>query len=283
MRTRWLALSVASLLAACSGPSGDATSRSSAAVAAASAPQAELDFLVGWQQVQRGAIVQGGHVTVVHAAARLSQCSAPTILSYARFLPGGETFSSDEAFAFDVPAGATSVQLWFHAVSPGCDQWDSNYGANWSFPVVAAAPPGVGWAGDWGSSTNRDCQHVAGVPEPIAIDEFMREQSCIYVDIDVWVPGVTDVQLVHPEWIQATVAWSKDGKAPTTAWLDYQGIVGHNARFRWSIPYEIRDMADWSTVTYSFGLESDGVHTTREAQPSGADRTIVRDFQFSSP
>ncbi|HEY2746412.1 MAG TPA: DUF6209 family protein [Polyangia bacterium] len=241
-------------------------------------PHAELDFEVGWIQQQRGAIVHGGHVDVVHANARLAQCANATIFSYARFVPGGQLFSSDEAFGFDVPADATSVQLWFHAVAPGCDAWDSNYGQNWSFPVVAASPGAPGWAGDWGSSTSRDCQHVAGVPQPIVIDEFMREQSCIFVDADVWVPGVTDVAVTHPEWVFAEVEWAKDGGALTDEDLVYEGIVGHNARFRWSVPYDIRNVADWNSVAYSFRFSTDGSTWLRVAQPSGDDWTITRAF-----
>jgi uncharacterized protein DUF6209 len=254
-----------------------------ASLASPAHSEALLDFQVGWIQVQRGAIVRGGHVDVTHAASRLAACPAPTIFSYARFQPGGQLFSSDEAFGFDVPADATSVQLWFHAIAPGCDEWDSNYGNNWSFPVVAAAPAAVGWVGDWGSSTDRACQHAAGVPQPITIDEYMRERACIFVDADVWVPGVTDVSTTHPEWIDAQVQWAKDAGAPVTAWLDYQGIVGHNARFRWSVPYDLRDEADWTTASYAFRFSTDGNSWTTVAQPSGADWTLVRAFTFSTP
>jgi hypothetical protein len=264
------------LAGACSQSPADG--ETGAAIAAATRSEAQLEFDVGWIQLQRGAIVRGGHVDVTYASPRLSKCPAPTLFSYARFLPGGQLFSSDEAFGFDVPADANSVQLWFHAVAPGCDEWDSNYGANWSFPVVAAPPPAVGWAGDWGSSTDRACQHAAGVPQPITIDEYMRERACIFVDADVWVAGVTDVAAPHPEWIDAQVQWAKDANAPVTTWLDYQGIVGHNARFRWSVPYDLRDEADWTTASYAFRFSTDGNRWTTIAQPSGADWTLVRAF-----
>jgi hypothetical protein len=211
----------------------------------------------------------------------MTDCPGATVFSYALFQPGGQLFSSDEAFGFDVPEDADSVGLWFHAVAPGCEQWDSNYGLNWTFPVVASPPAGIGWVGDWGSSTNRACEHVAGVPQPIVIDEYMRERSCIFIDADVWVSGVTDVATVHPEWILAQVEWVKDATAPVDAWLDYQGIVGHNARFRWQVPYEIRNLADWSTVSYSFRFSTDGNHFTQVAQPSGADFTITRAFTLA--
>lgn len=267
-------------IAACSASSTVDESGSAIRAASTVTSSAQLDFQIGWIQVQRGALVRGGHVDVTYDHARLGNCAAPTIFGYARFSPGGQEFSSDEALGFDVPADADGVELWFHAVAPGCDQWDSNYGNNFKFPVVANAPSQVGWAGDWGSSTNRDCQHDAGVPQPITIDEYMRERACIFVDADVWVPGVTDVSATHPEWIQAEVQWAKDQNAPTTAWLDYEGIVGHNARYRWTIPYEVRNFADWTTVSYSFRFTTDGNTWMNVAQPSGADWTITRAFSL---
>ena len=213
----------------------------------------------------------------------MGTCSSATVFSYARFSPGGEQFSSDETLGFDIPAVADTVELWFHAVSPTCEHWDSNYGSNWRFPVMAGSPAALGWVGDWGSSTDRACTHGAGVPQPITIDEYMRERACIFVDADVWVQGATDVATPHPEWIEAQVVWGKDAAATTTAWLDYMGIVGHNARFRWSVPYEVRNVADWSTVHYDFRFSTDGIAFQRAAQPSGDDWTLVRAFQLPTP
>src|SRR5690242_12862648 len=106
MRTTSLVLVL--LAASCSAPTPvDETGQE---VGAAAPGLAELDFQVGWTQVQRGAIVRGGHVDVSYARARLSACPAPTVFAYARFQPGGQQFSSDEAFGFDVPADANEVE-----------------------------------------------------------------------------------------------------------------------------------------------------------------------------
>ena len=280
MRTNALLFVLASSFFACSSAVSDGTTRTTTASVTAGIPSAQLDFEAGWVQQQRGAIVRGGHVDVVHDASRLASCPGSTVFSFARFLPGGQLSSSDEAFGFDVPTDATSVELWFHAVAPGCEAWDSNYGANWSFPVVASSPPAVGWVGDWGSLTTSACTRTTGVPEPLVIDSTLRKSACLDVEADVWVPGVTDVPSPHPEWIQAAVSYAKDGGAAVQQNLAYEGIVGHNARFRWSIPAAIRDQADWNTVTYSFGFMSDGVHTTNAAQASGADRTLQRAFSL---
>lgn len=132
---------LASLLLAACAPAPDPTTELAAPlVHKLTPPQAVLDFQAGWVQVQRGAVVRGGHVDVIYDRSRLSACTAPTVIAAARFQPGGQLFSSDEAFGFAVPLDAARVELWFHALAPGCEQWDSNYGRNWRFLVVAAAP-----------------------------------------------------------------------------------------------------------------------------------------------
>ncbi len=134
MRTRVLA---ALILTGCSAasPADDSTATSARLESVASTAEAQLEFEGGWVSAQQGTIVRGGHVDVSYDEARVSACKSPTVFKYARFQPGGEQFSSDEALGFDVPADATGVQLWFHAVAPGCDQWDSDYGRNWRFTV----------------------------------------------------------------------------------------------------------------------------------------------------
>ena len=100
---------------------------------AVTAAHAQLVFHTGWTDELRGTLARGGHADVTYDRARMGRCADATIFAYARFLPGGELFSSDEAFGFDVPAAANRVELWFHAVSPSCNQWDSDYGRNWRF------------------------------------------------------------------------------------------------------------------------------------------------------
>ena len=151
-----LVLGLCLVVAGCgsSPPPDGARAELTADAPASVASSVLLTFEAGWVQEQSGALSPGTHVDVIHDAARLAACPAPTIFSFARFLPGGETFSSDEHLSFDVPAGATSVELWFHAVAPGCEQWDSDYGRNWRFPVIASATVTVARPVDWGSSTN---------------------------------------------------------------------------------------------------------------------------------
>jgi hypothetical protein len=254
-----------------------------------------IDFQVGWTQVQRGAIVRGGHFVVDFALPRLDTCRATgeegrrlwTLNAWVRFDPGGETFIesvvSDGSGGvppdiavparFEVPLDASSVEIWFRNESPDCLAWDSDFSRNYRFPVLAAAPPPVGWVGDWGSSTNRDCQHVPGIPEPITIDEYMRERACIYVDGDVWVPGVTDGSSPHPEWIFSQVGLTVDANSPSYSPLDLVGRVGSNERFRFQVPYELRNLTDWNTASYTLRFSTDGTNWT-----DGPTHTFVRAF-----
>ncbi|HWE27225.1 MAG TPA: DUF6209 family protein, partial [Polyangia bacterium] len=245
----------------------------------------------GWLEQQRGALVAGDAVTVDYTINRLGGCRADgfTLDGFAQFQPSGQVVSGSvvdgsgaaQSWTLAIPADATSVAFWFHnGDGSGCEGWDSNYGANWGFPVVAGAPPSVGWAGNYGGSTSRDCTHEDGIADPIVIDEYARERACLFVDADVWVAGVSDGDPAHPEWIMARVEWAKDGGATMTEWLADEGRVGNNERFRWQLPYELRDMTDWNTAQYSLEFSTDGVNWV--GADGGVKRTIERDFQFSS-
>jgi hypothetical protein len=94
------------------------------------------------------------------------------------------------------------------------------------------------------------------------------------------VAGVSDGNPAHPEWIMARVVWSTDTGESTTEWLADEGRVGNNERFRWQLPYELRDMTDWNTAQYSLEFSTDGVNWV--GADGGVERTIERDFQFST-
>ncbi len=258
-------------------------------------PLATLSFTGGYVQAQHGAIVAGAQLAIEYDLGRLTSCRDThngyrfwTLDAYAQFQPGGQIVSgsvvasnggSDFAtpFVTDVPADATSVALWFRNASPpSCEAWDSNYGANYVFPVVAAPTAALGWLSAVGGSTDRACQHADTLEDPIVIDEYARERACLFADVDVWVGGVTDGSAPHPEYVLAQVEWAKDGAAPTDSWIDDVGRVGNNERFRWQLPYELRNLADWSTATFALRLSTDG--RTWMYTEGGFQRTITRAF-----
>ncbi|HEY1587749.1 MAG TPA: DUF6209 family protein, partial [Polyangia bacterium] len=113
-------------------------------------PVGTLSFLGGYTQKQHGAIVAGDQLSVEYDLGRLTTCRDThngarfwTLDAYAKFQPSGQiatgtvvasngTTISPTPFVTDVPAGTTSVALWFRNASPpSCEAWDSNFGANY--------------------------------------------------------------------------------------------------------------------------------------------------------
>ncbi|MDB4971440.1 MAG: putative lipoprotein [Myxococcales bacterium] len=261
------------------------------------APIADLEFKGTFVTAQHGAIVAGGKLSVDYDLNRLTTCRDThngarfwSLDAWAQFSPGGQVVSGSvvasngtatfpATFTTDVPADATSVQLWFrNATPPSCEGWDSNYGHNYVFAVAAATPVRPGWAGDLGGSFARDCAHRDGLAEPIVIDEYVRERACSFIDGDVWVSGITDGSSPTPAFIAADVEWSRDGAPALHTWLEDVGRVGNNERFRWTLPYELRNVADWNEVKFALRFSTDGRHWVYPE--GGARRTITRAFQM---
>ncbi len=294
------------LLAACGpaeqpAPQPAPTTTSESALVA---NRATLRFLAGWAEEQRGAIVRGGQLVVEYDLNRLTNCQGFTkygqpawnTQAYVRFLPGGQLFQgplvehtywttvSSRAIPFEVtvPADATGVELWFYHSGYGCTGvYDSDYGANYRFGVEAQPPAGVVWAGDWGGSFSRLCEHQNGLAEPIVIDSYVRERACKFVDADVYVPGITDGAVERPHYVLAQVEYSIDGGPMQTQWLSAQGRVGNNYRYRWQLPYEVT-FSTWNQYAFAFRYSTDGVNWFRIGQADGptggAARTILRNF-----
>lgn len=268
---------------------------------------AVLRLLGDYTREQHGALVPGDRIVVEYAMSRLPGRNTHNgfpcwdIQGYVRFAPGGETFwasannigdgavvgatqvastKTDDtlALAVEVPAGSTHAELWFRGYT-GCDSpsetFDSNFGANWGFDVMASHPEAVGWAGDWGGSFARDCAHRDGLAEPVVIDGYVVERACAFVDADVWIPGTTDAATAHPEQVQALVDWSIDGGAENHTWLSFVGRVGNNYRYRWSLPYELRAQP-WDSGSFALRFSTDGASWYRIAGADGTARTLVR-------
>ncbi|HEY2744001.1 MAG TPA: DUF6209 family protein [Polyangia bacterium] len=263
-------------------------------------PLGTVSFAGGWTQAQHGALVAGGQLSVEYDLGRLTACRGSedghrlwSLDAFAQFAPSGSiatgsvvmtTMAGDVAapFVTDIPAGSTSVALWFENAgpSPPCQAWDSNYGANYVFAVVAAPTPAIGWMSAVGGSTDRACTHADTLEDPIVIDEYARERACLFADVDLWIGGVTDGSPAHPEYVAAEVEWSKDGGAVADDWIDDVGRVGNNERFRWQLPYELRNMADWTTAKYALRFSVDG--RTWTYAEGGVQRTITRAFTLPS-
>lgn len=263
-----------------------------------------LHFRSDWSNVQQGALVAGGTVTVDYDLQRLPQCFGSTYqgspswstTGHARFLPGGQVVSGtvseydyDEAFGtrvvpaswqLPVPADAERVEFWFEVGGSSCDvHWDSNFGSNFDFPVEAAPiNASVGWAGDGASVISRGmCESAAtpGIPQSIVLDSWaLTRADCMWVDIDVWAPGITDQSDQHPEWLEAQVAVTRDGGEPEHQWLTFVGRVGNNYRYRWNL-WQGNDFVytPWDRIDYGFRFSVDGNTWYEE----GVERSIERD------
>jgi hypothetical protein len=274
---------------------------------------ATLRFLSSWQEVQEGALVQGGSVTVVYDLARLPQCVGSTyqgepawsISGFARFSPGGQVISGPlthsvasgrgstvaaEPWTLAVPTGASSIALWFETTGETCATfWDSNYGANYAFPV-AAAPTAQrpAWAGNWAALDSRGCMASdwGALAEPMMIDQFaITQATCLDLAAEVWIPSLTDLQVAHPEWVLAQVQYSKDGAPLESAFLDYSGRSGNNYRYQWDLRRAFDFVnVPWSSISYSFRFSTDGNTWYQVGQgpgPSGgASRTLKRGSDF---
>ncbi len=255
----------------------------------APARTAGLRFDGDFTTQQRGAIVVGNggstDVTVDYNIGRLLACrgthnGAPAwdIIGHARFEPSGELVSASVRgfdapggiptgggfavpWTFTPPAGATSVALWFENVGIGCQGWDSNLGGNYVFPVLpaSAAPATPIWAGDWGNGFNRACEHRDGLEEPTVIDSYIRERACMFVDADVYVPGLTDAG-GNLNYVFGEASFAFAGEAATVAPLRLIGQAGNNARLRWTIDRSMFMYRTWTTVSYEFRFSTDGVH-----------------------
>ena len=173
-----------------------------------------LSFGADWTEAASGPVVQGGLLQIAYAPERLSACRyepggarAWDIYASWRFTPGGETGTASlfagtspgappQAPQVSVPVGAASVELWFsNSDTTGCVAWDSNYDANYAFPVVAASGAAqVGWAGDfdfikWGNQP----QHLGDVDPAWYFDSWQGMPLASMVEVQVWIPGLTDV------------------------------------------------------------------------------------------
>ena len=115
------------------------------------ADSARLTFHPDWGIELSGPIHRGGRLEVVYAPARVPACRASgwAVTVHYFFAPfpelwfaaewdGGQT-QTDGFFpvkSLAVPPTATAVVLWFvNTDRTGCVSFDSDYGANFQFPV----------------------------------------------------------------------------------------------------------------------------------------------------
>ena len=108
-----------------------------------------LRFLSNWTVQSDGEQGAGERLRIEYDVARLPTCRAGyrgqdawNIAGYVRFHPSMELESvalKSGSAEVEVPEDASRVELWFNNTdATGCVAWDSAYGRNYWFDVVAA-------------------------------------------------------------------------------------------------------------------------------------------------
>jgi len=143
------------VVAGCNGPVPGGSSEIASADTAT--PPSTLSFAGDWSVTQSAPVLSGGKATIHYDPARLPSCRA----TYQGFpawgitaywaVDGGQAFTAPVTqfqsgtvvpidATFDVPPGS-DLAVWFLASDEyGCTQWDSDYGRNFHFALVADAP-----------------------------------------------------------------------------------------------------------------------------------------------
>jgi hypothetical protein len=267
-----------------------------------------LDFQLGWRTVQRGALVAGRPAVITYAIDRLPDCRgthngypAWDVVASVRFSPGGQVVegtvrgfdslngtptnagAKGVPFGFDVPAGATSAQVWFHnftGAGSNCSAWDSNQGANYQFAVEPHGFAAVQWVGNPGSSFSRACSRQEGAPATVVLDSYLQQRACSFVEADVYVPGLTDGASLKSEAVWADVELKLDGQPMTANALPaFVGRAGNDYRFHYELPRsDLFYGPKWQTLSYTLRFSTDGDTWVRDTT-----RTLTRDVSFCNP
>jgi hypothetical protein len=266
-----------------------------------------LDFQSGWRTVQRGVVVAGEPLVITYAIDRLTTCRgthngfpAWDLRAFVRFQPSGAVVegtvrgfdapngvpsnagAKSVPFEVNVPSGTTSMEVWFKnstGAGSSCEAWDSNLGANYVFAVSSAAPARAEWVGNAGSSFSRACSRSDGVPASFTMDSYAQQRACTFVEVDVWVPGLTDSG-ASGVGLFAQAETSLDGVALPVKDLTFVGRVGNDWRFHFEVPKSdlFYAPAAWSRFEYGFRFSTEGRAWKRDEK-----RVITRDASFCNP
>jgi len=126
---------------------------------------AAIQFLPGWQTIQRGRLKRGGRLVIEYDPDRLPHCRANfrgaefwDIEVTIKFHPDGQLSQGSvmekirnppergmvvelkpKPYEVEVPAHTTQIEMWFrnfYQTTAFCEAWDSRYGQNYWLQVV---------------------------------------------------------------------------------------------------------------------------------------------------
>ena len=273
-------------------------------------------FASDWTESTEGDIVQGGSMQIVYSPARLRACRGTyhggrTYNIYANwvFEPGGQLghralydgnyFGGEDSITepiVSVPEDATSVSFWFsNSDYYGCSAWDSDYGANYSFPIVETGggeSPEIGWAGELAYvQYHRDPAQSFGDRDPVwYFDNWSGAELTAWVEVQVWAPGLTDQAYDSTalpeaaEAIRAEFVTDGGGGDSPEGWLtkpmSFQGQRGNNFVYQlqlWQLrsPYTTPALADGLHQYYLRLSANDGATWTPIMAEDGGYRRLV--------
>lgn len=216
--------------------------------AVAPVPPARLVFRGDFSEEQIGGIVPGGEVRIEYDVARLPQCRHSRngyelwdITAHLRWEPSGALANASVrtgAATFAVPTGARRLVAWFENTSAtGCQAWDSNFGANYAFDVLA--PPA--WLGNPMARISRDTSDPCtggGSIDGARFDTWARQRAAITnACFQVWQPGVTDTGGDVTGAFAVTAHWRGAGTtdAYRIAPVAFDRRIGNDARFAFDL------------------------------------------------
>ncbi len=209
---------------------------------------ATLSFTADWQATRAGVIVPGGSATIAYDASRAPTCRGAgwDIAAHVLFANAPEEIIASVASGsttFTVPPdGATQLVLWFENTdATGCDAYDSNNGANYTFAVET--PPQ--WLGDATDVLSQLATSPCGGND--ANDGFTLDDTARTLDtannlcFEAYQPGVTDFDNTDIwEQLDSELHWQLTTSTGETAWMstpvDFSAFVGNNAQY--AFPWE---------------------------------------------
>ena len=104
----------------------------------------------------------------------------------------------------------------------------------------------------------------------------MQTRACAFVEVDVYVPGLTDAADQQPGAIFAQAEPKLDGVAMPVTDLTFVGRFGNDYRFHYEIPKsDLFYGPKWTEFDYGFRFSTDGHVWAREAT-----RKVMRDATF---
>ncbi len=156
----------------------------------------------------------------------------------------------------DIPANATDVWLWAHNANTieSCETWDSNFGANYRFPVFAAATIArdVAWAGNLDfvfvhtarETSNGDVDPAYFFATMLGIETAVAIRAQAYVQgitdrvyQDAAVTGAVGAVALKPSVVTDLWGQGPAGQAKASAPLTFAGTVGNNFVYEWRVGF----------------------------------------------